>query len=100
MANGYKKSLQIDRINNNGNYEPSNCRYVEPYINAANRRSLLNTSGFIGVSKNKNANTYRTQIAIKNKNINLGCFKSKIEAAIFRDVYIIKNNLPHTKNLL
>jgi hypothetical protein len=100
LANGYKKGLQIDRINNNGNYEPTNCRYVEPYINASNRRSLTNTSGFIGVSKNKNANTYRTQIAIQNKNVHLGSFKSKIEAAIFRDVYIIKNNLPHTRNLL
>lgn len=28
MANGYKKNLSIDRINVNGNYEPSNCRWV------------------------------------------------------------------------
>ena len=100
LANGYAKGLQIDRINNNGNYEPLNCRYVEPYINAANRRSANNTSGFIGVSKHTNANSYRAIIEIKGVRTSLGSFKSKNEAAIYRDKYIIENNLPHTKNIL
>lgn len=34
----YTKGLQIDRIDVNGNYEPSNCRWVTAKVNGNNRR--------------------------------------------------------------
>ena len=37
MANGYAPNLTIDRIDNNGNYEPSNCRFVDMYVQANNK---------------------------------------------------------------
>ena len=38
ISNGYKKGLSIDRVNNNGNYEPKNCRWV------TKREQMWNTS--------------------------------------------------------
>lgn len=39
MANGYKDTLSIDRINVNGNYEPSNCRWATIKVQNNNKRS-------------------------------------------------------------
>ncbi|MFA5398120.1 MAG: hypothetical protein WC346_19060 [Methanogenium sp.] len=38
LNNGYKEGLYIDRINNNGNYEPSNCRWISNKKNTNNTR--------------------------------------------------------------
>lgn len=39
LANGWRRGLQIDRINNGGNYEPSNCRFISAKRNQRNRRN-------------------------------------------------------------
>jgi hypothetical protein len=39
IQNGYKDDLSIDRINQNGNYEALNCRWVSCKVQSNNRRS-------------------------------------------------------------
>lgn len=46
LANGYAAGLEIDRRNNDGNYEPDNCRWVAQKINARNTRRNRSLSAF------------------------------------------------------
>ena len=39
MSHGYSEGLEIDRENNDGNYEPGNCRWIVPQKNSRNKRT-------------------------------------------------------------
>lgn len=41
LENGYKHPLKLDRIDNNGNYEPSNCRWVTNTENCRNKSNNI-----------------------------------------------------------
>ena len=57
MGNGYRSGLAIDRIDNNGNYGPSNCRFVTQAQNNKNKKNnKLNWVKITEIRKLKNAN--------------------------------------------
>ena len=52
ISNGWRKGLQIDRKNNDGNYEPNNCRLVNPKENARNTRATILNGWVVRVARN------------------------------------------------
>ena len=108
MANGYKEEksingrnlLSIDRINVNGNYDPSNCRWANNQEQATNKRLLsTNTSGYVGVSFSKTEKRWVCIISINNKSHRIGAYKTQKQAVEARNKFIEYNNLPHRKNI-
>ena len=39
MAHGYRRGLQIDRIDVNRGYSPENCRWTTPFVQSRNKRN-------------------------------------------------------------
>lgn len=53
IKNGYKNNLQIDRIDNDGNYKPENCRFVTGKINSRNSRQVKITMNIANEIRSK-----------------------------------------------
>ncbi len=97
MYSSYKKGLEIDRKDNDGNYSTNNCRWVTRAVNQSNKR-VMGKIPFRGVCKV--AGKYRASLKKKdeNKMTHLGTYNTAIEAAKAYDNYVIVNNLDKKLN--
>jgi len=100
MDNGWKSNLRMDRIDNDGNYLPINCRFVNGVVSALNQRLLKssNTSGFRGVSRSKGTRKWVAYITLNWVRHHLGYFKTPIEAAHAYDKKAKELNAGHPLN--
>ena len=72
---GAKKGLTIDRIDLNGNYEPSNCRWVDAVTQANNKRSnrLIDYNGEVHTVMEWSRITGINEGTIRSRLDNYGC---------------------------
>lgn len=87
MKSGFERHLEIDRRDVNGNYEPSNCRWITAHQQCMNkrRRSDAKWSQYKGVKHRKGESTWRAQLKLHGVLFNAGPFKTEVEAAIAYD---------------
>mgnify|MGYP003542699562 CR=1 FL=1 len=84
-ANGYQEGLTIDRIDNNGNYKPSNCKWVTMKEQCVNRRRNSNCASvhrFVSYKKSIN----KWQVVYKGKYV--GIYSNEDDAVDARNKYI------------
>lgn len=87
LANGYRRGLEIDRIDVNGDYCPENCQFISHKENCAPSKRRLrktNKTGERNICMTRHG-TFESYAYINGKQKYLGAFKTLNEAVRKRD---------------
>ncbi len=88
------KSMTLERVNNDLGYTPDNCIWANRSRQVANtRKKTNNTSGFVGVSFNKQKQKWVSYISVDKKTVYLGAYLKLSNALFARNNYVIANGL-------
>src|SRR5690554_2069465 len=81
MRSGYKKGLELDRINNDKGYFKDNCRWITARENTWNKFHSRGSSKYTGVYWHQQTRKWVARVGEEH----IGLFKSEKEAAIAYD---------------
>jgi len=101
LANGYvapakgkRNPISIDRRENDGNYEPSNCRWTNSSIQNQNKGvTKANTTGYTGITKR--GSRFESRVTHRGIRTNIGTFATIADAVMARNKWILDNNTNH-----
>lgn len=83
IENNYNDVLTIERINNDGNYEPNNCKWATQHEQSMNKKHLQSKTGYIGVRKHPNGG-FVAEVTRHRKYYYLGHFATAEQANVVR----------------
>lgn len=93
IQHGWRSGLQIDRIENDGDYRPTNCRFVTAQVNNQNKRIYKsNKTGYSGVFYNRENRKFISSLSYLKKRYHIGSFDTAFDACIARNKFITDNN--------
>lgn len=89
--NGWAPGLDLDRIDNDGNYSPENCKFIPRLQNSWNREVSKNRQLPLGVRVT--GNKYQSYVNIDGKFYQVGIFSTPEEAAEERRKFLAERGL-------
>lgn len=95
LNHGYDDGLEIDRIDNNGDYTPQNCRFVTHGENNRNRRkrSNFNKNGYTAIEKTPSGKYYFRFMIDGKRMTNHKYYNTPKEAEIAKRGFVKEHNL-------